>query len=708
MHLSVKGIIFSFVLIASVFSLMPILDLYAQENLVNAKSVGLETTTVIEFENSRQSNSDIGTIRMWLGSDNSFKSFKTEKGWTGTKTPQGVLVFTTSNPIKPGEIVKFGVKTENPKPGINWRVLTSNNVEIGTGITLVTDSSSQSSSSKISATGPGVLSESSFRLIPEKPNIGSTVRIIGENFGPNKQLDFYISNNKLETFQTDENGKFMITSKIPENLNPERVDFIIKDSENNEKKVSMRIGDANGRASPSDVPLSIVGLPSVIKRGDFIQLTGTGTPGGTITATIKDEAGKSLTSIAVPIALDGTWKYETIVAPDAPLGTQTAEISDGKETIVRSWIVKSSKVIELVPLKAMFEPGETVVINGTAIPNTELEIVVEDPQGTEFYSEVINVDASGVVNIQFKTLQSSPEGTYVIFASQNGVTDIIVLGIGELPAEPLVLRLDKINYAASDTAIVEIQGTPSGIVSLLVVDPADKAKFSDTVTLGPDGHGRYELKLAGYSSGVYTVVVKRGVVLDSEVFSVGLQTGSGPIQVRTTKESYKPGEAVLVLGSSGKSILITLTLIDPDGKTVKVKETFTNKDGIFSEDSFRIPISAQQGLWKINAKSGPNFANAEFSVIASADVGMVIQAASDNSITTGKWVKISGYGARISQNMVITITSATGEEIEKLTIISSKEGTFSSLWSIVGLDPGTYTIKAKDAVNEAVTTYVIK
>ena len=39
------------------------------------------------------------------------------------KTPQGVIIFTSSEPIKPGESVKFGVKTDKAKPGINWKAL---------------------------------------------------------------------------------------------------------------------------------------------------------------------------------------------------------------------------------------------------------------------------------------------------------------------------------------------------------------------------------------------------------------------------------------------------------------------------------------------------------------------------------------------------------------------------------------------------------
>ena len=31
----------------------------------------------------------------FIGNDINFKSFKTESGWTGEKTPQGVIIFTS-------------------------------------------------------------------------------------------------------------------------------------------------------------------------------------------------------------------------------------------------------------------------------------------------------------------------------------------------------------------------------------------------------------------------------------------------------------------------------------------------------------------------------------------------------------------------------------------------------------------------------------
>ena len=67
-----RGVFFFLILIVSVFVVTTIPELYAQENTVTAKSVGFEETTIIEFENSADSNTEIDTIRIWLGSDYNF------------------------------------------------------------------------------------------------------------------------------------------------------------------------------------------------------------------------------------------------------------------------------------------------------------------------------------------------------------------------------------------------------------------------------------------------------------------------------------------------------------------------------------------------------------------------------------------------------------------------------------------------------------
>jgi hypothetical protein len=711
MYLSSRGGFLFLVLIVVIFAVTTIPKLYSQEELVTAKSIVFEETTIIEFKNSNDNTSEIDTFRMWLGSDSNFKSFKTERGWTGQKTPEGVIVFTTSNPLQPGEVVKFGVKTDKPKPGINWKALTNTGQQISTGKTLAPDSSSTESKIEASESGTGVLESSSFRLIPEKPSVGGSMRVTGENFAANHKLDFYIDNKKIESFETDGDGRFMFTSSIPKDQTADRVDFKIVDAKGNEKAISLRLGEETGITTTTieKIPLTISAIPSIVYRGDTVKVNGTGSPGKTVTATIKDESDKIVTTIAVDVDLSGKWKYEGIIAVDTPLGKQTAEITDGVETILRTWTVESSNKIEIHPTKIRFEPGETIIFNGTAKPNEELEIVVEDPQGTEFYSKFLNIDSSGVVNIEFPTLISSIEGTYVLFASQGVDIDIAIVGLGEPPEEKIVAKPDKLNYATSEKALLEIKGPPSATVSLLIVDPSDKNKFTATIILGPDGKLHYELDLNGYASGVYTVVLTRGNVQTSEIFSVGLQTGSGEIKAKTTKETYQPGDSILILGASSKNILLTIELLDPDGKVVKTKETFTNKDGIISESSFRIPVEAKVGTWTIHLKSGPNFDDVKITVQGNIKEGLVIFVDKIDFTESGRIVSIKGFGAAIKQNVVITILDKSGVKITELRASTTGTGEFGIPWVVPSdVDPGTYTLNAKDPVTEAKITFVLK
>ena len=105
--------------------IIPSPHIHAQQ-LVTATSVGLDNSSILELENNRGNDFEIDKVRIWLGEDNSFKSFKTENGWTGKFEVGGqVLVFSSQELIKPGESVKFGLKTSMINPAINWKALDS-------------------------------------------------------------------------------------------------------------------------------------------------------------------------------------------------------------------------------------------------------------------------------------------------------------------------------------------------------------------------------------------------------------------------------------------------------------------------------------------------------------------------------------------------------------------------------------------------------
>ena len=136
-------------------------------------------------------------------------------------------------------------------------------------------------------TGESIFTESIFRIVPEKPNSGSTMRVTGEKFGASQEFDFYIDTKKVGSFETDSKGHFITTMKIPENQNADRVDFKVINKNGEEKKISLRIGENENRIPISlNIPLTIQGIGDIIHRGDFLEIVGTATPGSGVTIEI--------------------------------------------------------------------------------------------------------------------------------------------------------------------------------------------------------------------------------------------------------------------------------------------------------------------------------------------------------------------------------------------------------------------------------------
>ena len=347
--------------------------------------------------------------------------------------------------------------------------------------------------------------------------------------------------------------------------------------------------------------------------------------------------------------------------------------------------------------------------NGTALPNKIIEIIIEDPIGKEIFADIFHVDEAGFVNFEYQTEQVSAKGTYTIIATQEKEKEFIFTGIGQLPAIPVNLEFDSLNYKAGDIANISLSGKASEIVSLLVIDPSDKPIGNGiSITLQPDGRENYELDLTGYPSGVYTAVISKGSAQSTEVFTVGLQTGSGEIKINTTKEGYLPGDSILLLGDTAENVLLTVALMDSDGNIIKEKETFSDKNGKISDATFRIPSDAVHGIWQFNAKSGSNFDTIEIEVLATLEEGMMVLVEEGTEVAgVGKTVLIKVIGAK--QTVEFKIIAFDGEIIETLSFVASDQGDVNLPWIIPkDTEPGTYTISASDAFNSVNATFALE
>jgi hypothetical protein len=708
-----KEISISIIILFSISLILIPSEVYADE--IKVISTGLDETAIITVINN--SENEIKSFRVWLGEEFNFKSFKTEKGWTGEKNQQGVIIFTSSETVKSNELVKFGLKTDKINPIINWKALDQESKIIDTGLIKLSKLSEVNQNSNIELNqnynnnGISIFSESTFRVIPDKPNPGSTIRIIGDQFAALQKFDFYIDTEKIGNFITDSNGNFVTTMQIPNIEKESRVDFKIIGHDQIEREISLKLGENENRILKDEIiRLQIKGIPSKGYQGDKLEIEGTGTPGKSIILEIINPEKTIINTRIAAIDKTGTWKLsEPVNIPlDAIFGEYTITVSDGRNQILKKWTVETNKVIVINPEKIKFDAGELIKFSGTAIPNIPLELILEDSLGDEVTSDIIEVLDSGIVEFEYQTTENEDrEGTWTLIATQKNNKEFIYVGYDVLPTTPINIKFDKSNYKSTENAVISLAGKASEKISLIIITPSGGILGTDImIQLKPDGKGEHNLDLSGYVSGIYTAVVKKGGSQSSENFSVGLLTGSGEINMEIIQTEYNQGERLLVLGNTANSnSLMIVTLIDPNGNEVKSLEIASNSEGMFYEERLKIPSNGKIGLWQIIVSSGSNLDKVEFNVFSAIVEGMTIRA--NEQVTSGDLLKIS-IAASHKTSIIIKISDMEGNEIQKLTCNTTKEFKCETFWSIPkDVIPGTYNIKAYDATSSSETTFKI-
>ena len=695
-------------------SLFTILDNSAYgESEIIANSFGLENSTILELKNSRGNNIEIDSVRIWLSGENSFQSFKTEQGWMGKNTPQGVIIFSSQDLLKPGEVVKFGIKTSVEKPVINWKALDTNGNIIKTAQT-ITDTEITDVKEIIQPKSVAIKDDSTFRLIPTKLSPGSDFRVIGNNFVPNKSLNFYINEKITNTFSTYSNGSFLITNQVPESTNAERTQFLISDSVGAETEISIRLTEQEKRTIGQSLQLVFDETPTTVKRGESITLQGVATPENTLTITSSQNTLGIISIETITTGSDGKWSFENLFSPELELETITIKISDGKDLIERNIDVISSKLIRINSEESRYEPGDVITFTGNAIANTDLLYYLEDPKGSEIISDLITVDSSGIITFEIQTELSQMKGTYVLHANQGKENGISVVGLGEEPVEVIVVDSTKLNYNTNEKIKIQIQGQPNATVAIIILDDSSKEKISDTVNLGADGFHTYEIESNELSVGTYVVEVRHGKARGDTVFSIGLTQGSGVITMQTTKDEYNAGESILLMGNTGANSLLTLTLYNSEGTVVKQVEVFTSKNGAFQSDKFRIPNDPEIGQWSIKAKSGGNTAEHSFTVTKILEGVAVLVDKESRTYSLSEIITISGAGANPSTSIDIKFLDSGGNEIsDKLTIYATNTGAYITSIPVAviipsDLVPGEFTILVEDPLTSSSTTITVE
>ena len=164
--------------------------------------------------------------------------------------------------------------------------------------------------------------------------------------------------------------------------------------------------------------------------------------------------------------------------------------------------------------------------------------------------------------------------------------------------------------------------------------------------------------------------------------------------MQTTKNEYNPGESILVMGNTGKNSLITIALHDPQDNLLKRIETFSNKEGAFRTDKFRIPNDPQIGEWTVKAKSGGNIAEFKFTVATELEDVLVLVDKESLQYTFSEIVTISGAGTTPGTTVDIKFFNSDGTTIDSLLIYSTNTGEYRTSWIVPNdIESGQIEIK---------------
>ena len=587
---------------------------------VSAK--GFENTIIMEFKNGEQNTVKIKTINIWLAKGNSFQVVKQELGWNSKPYGDGQgLTFSTSEVLNPGESMKFGVVTAKKVNAINWKVIDENQNQIGPEKTKIVEisqtpiivESTYVEVDNVQQTGDILYGTKKF--IPDNLRTGSNMRLVGNGFSSEQTLQFYLNDEFLKSTESDAQGNFITTIKIPDSIGTGISKFKIVDELGSSQISSVKINEQQNRLIKEGQVIQefkINNMPESVTLDNILSISGVGHPSKPVLITIKNEDVIETIQV-VDIGVNGEWNFQKPITTDDELGDRTIIIRNDFNETSRNVSIVTGQLFTISVFTATTDLGDVFVLTGTALPNEDLSLLIKNPDDDTIRFDVLKIDESGEIKYEFPNSEYE-EGTYVLKATQNNVTQVSLFTLGTTSYDRVVVYLEKMNFKANSTSKLTILGPPSTALTLNIFDPSDNRKFTESIKTNSIGTKTFEFDLTGYSSGVYKAVVSNPTYQDTAKFSVGLSAGSGAINFSSTQTDYSPGESILIIGNTGANSLLNIFLIDPSGEIIYKGEIFTDKEGGFTTEMLGIPSNAESGIWQIQAQSGLDHKEMEITV----------------------------------------------------------------------------------------------
>ena len=212
--------------------------------------------------------------------------------------------------------------------------------------------------------------------------------------------------------------------------------------------------------------------------------------------TIKNEDVLETIQV-VNIGVNGEWLFEKSINTDDDLGERTVIIRNNFQSITKNVNFITNQLFNISVFTTTSDSGDAFVLTGMAQPNKDLTLSIKNPDDDIIRFDILKIDESGEIKYEFPREESFKEGTYILRATQNEITQVSLFTLGTSSYDRVVVYLDKMNFKANSESKLTILGPASTELTLNIFDPSDARKFTETIVTNSIGTKTFELDLTG-------------------------------------------------------------------------------------------------------------------------------------------------------------------------------------------------------------------
>ncbi len=474
---------------------------------------------VVKIDNNPDNIYEIKLV--WLTLQNgAIDSFQPMDGWSAEigSSSNTIQFRAETDPILPGESVKFGIKSDQSAPIFKWIILDDNGDELGSGMLDVAKSSEelgkkeealakkeeelrkkeqellkkeqdllklekrlaqlekllkQGQEEKEKPPVPNVPPK--IRIKPDVVEPGKPVKIIGQGFTPNSKLTVLLDGNQLARLNINSDGIVKARILLPDQTVKGAHQISASDAEGRAANISLQV----------EIDVTIVPLTAGVEKqaytpGELVKITGTAGPGTAVQLKVQNPTGLTILSIAVPVDKDGKYAAFIPLSSDATAGQYQILVTQEDQKFETSYSVQTVGIFDLTVITDKFEyyRGENVIVSGKTLPNKEVVVSIFGPDGTELKNSAVVADNTGSYSVSMPVQQKFPLGEYSAVVRLGNETISIAFSV--VPGSvALSIRTDKETYGAGELVRISGKGKANDKIDLIIKLPTvDEVKMS--------------------------------------------------------------------------------------------------------------------------------------------------------------------------------------------------------------------------------------